>query len=400
MWELIRESLATLRGNLLRTILTMIGVILGVGAVVSIMSMGNSAYTTIRKEFVNSGISSLTLNNIRDTAPDLNHNTIAFLEAQNLTGVIKYKPKLTVSTQAVDRFSNEFHVYEVGATVETLSDDNLKMITGSFLTAYDDASRSQVVVIDDKVSKKFFYSYQESIGEKIRLDGQSYKVIGVYQSNEPFAPDRGVVFVPLSTLIDQNVGKSGYNSIEILLNETANAEDVQAQLKRVLMQQRGFSNEDYLDFMISNPQGQLQQIQQFFTVFSVFMSLIAAISLVVGGVGIMNIMLVTVTERTKEIGLLKALGAQKRDIIFQFLVESVVLTLFGGLLGVGLGILVSFSAIQIINLFDSFPDFSYGINYASIGVSLVVSILIGLIFGAYPAKRAADLDPVVALRRD
>ena len=400
MWELVKESLATLKGNWLRTILTMIGVILGVGAVVSIMSMGDSAYTTVRDDFVNSGFSSLNLFNMSETAPSLNKKTISFLESQKIQGVVNYKPVLNLGTMAVDQFSNEFQVTMMGSTEETRETSSVQMIAGSFLTELDNDSRSQVVVIDNKTSDEFFYSYEEAIGEKLRFDGRSYKIIGVYKSNEPFAKNRGKAFTPIATLLEQQVDTDGYSEIEVIVAETADATAVQEDLQRILMQQRGFTNEDHLDFMISNPQGELESIQKFFTVFSVFMSLIAAISLVVGGVGIMNIMLVTVTERTKEIGLLKALGAQKSDIVFQFLVESVVLTLFGGILGVGLGILVSFGAIQVINMIDSFPDFSYGINTASIGVSIIVSILIGLIFGVYPAKKAADLDPVEALRRD
>ena len=129
-------------------------------------------------------------------------------------------------------------------------------------------------------------------------------------------------------------------------------------------------------------------------------ALIAAISLIVGGVGIMNIMLVTVTERTKEIGLMRSLGAKKHDIVKQFLIESITLTIFGGVIGVGLGILVAYGAISIINLFDEMPTFLFSVSYIGIIVSLVVSILIGLIFGAYPANRAANLSPVEALRRE
>jgi putative ABC transport system permease protein len=133
---------------------------------------------------------------------------------------------------------------------------------------------------------------------------------------------------------------------------------------------------------------------------SAIIALIAAISLIVGGVGVMNIMLVTVSERTKEIGLMRSLGAKKRDIVKQFLIESITLTVFGGILGAGLGVIFSYAVIKIINMFDSMPDFIFTISVMGIGISLLVSVLIGLIFGSYPAIRASKLSPVEALRRE
>lgn len=400
MWELIRESLASLRGNILRTILTMVGVILGVGAVVSIMSMGTSAYTTVSDTFINSGFGSLSLYNIKSSAPDLDSGTISFLQSQNIDGISDFEPQLSISTTATDRFSNEFDITLVGARENTLAKSSLELLVGSFISESDGAARSQVAVIDNKVANKFFFSPEEALGQKLRFGGKSYKIIGVFKTDTPLGKTRGVAYIPFSTLLNHDPENNGFNEISILTTETADVEGVQTQVKNALMQQRGFTNEDHLDFMVTNPRGQLKSIQQFFTVFSVFMSLIAAISLLVGGVGIMNIMLVSVTERTKEIGLLKALGAQKGDIVFQFLVESVVLTVFGGLLGVALGIGVSLLAIQIINMIDLLPEFTYAINFVSILVSMVVAVAIGLIFGAYPAKKAADLDPVEALRRE
>lgn len=400
MFELVIESLATLRRNVLRTILTMIGVILGVGAVVAIMSMGTSAYSTVQKTFIESGFSALTLSNTSNSAPPLTKNTINYLESQNINGVAKYKSSLSIYTQATDRLSNEFDTVVVGASEDEVSTANLEILSGTFFTKFDDLNRSQVVVIDNKLSNEFFYSYQEAIGQKIRLDGKSYKIIGIYRTDEPFNKKRARVYVPFNTLLGHVPGKKGFNSISILVDERADAEAVQLQIKSVIMQQRGLINEDHLDFEVSNPRSELAQIQQFFTIFSLIMSLIAAISLVVGGVGIMNIMLVTVTERTKEIGLMKALGAQEEDIVLQFLIESVVLTVFGGAIGVVLGILIAFAAVQAINMFNFTPDFVFRINYISIVVSFVISVLIGLVFGAYPAKKAAKLDPVDALRRE
>lgn len=400
MWELVLESLATLKSNLLRTVLTMIGVILGVGAVVSIMSMGTSAYATVSDTFVNSGFGSVSIYNIKESASDLDKSTITFLESQNIAGVIDYQPQLSLGVTVTDRFSNEFAVTMVGARTATLTQENLNLLVGSFITDYDELTRSQVAVIDNKVAQKFFYSNEEALGQKLRFGGKSYRIIGVFETDTPLAKKQGAAFIPFSALLDHDPNMTGYNEISVLTAETANVEEVQAKVKKALMQRRGFTDEDHLDFMVTNPRGQLKEIQQFFTIFSLFMSMIAAISLVVGGVGIMNIMLVSVTERTKEIGLLKALGAQKTDIVFQFLVESVVLTVFGGILGVLLGIFVSGVAILIINAIDLSPDFSYAINFLSIVISMAVAVVIGLVFGAYPAKKAADLDPVEALRRD
>jgi putative ABC transport system permease protein len=195
---------------------------------------------------------------------------------------------------------------------------------------------------------------------------------------------------------------NGYDAIIANIKVGSSYQKVSRDLKKYLMDVFGYEAEKDMTFTIGSVNQMMEQVSAFMNVFAIGLSLIAAISLVVGGVGIMNIMLVSVTERTKEIGLMKALGAKDGDIVFQFLVESVVMTIFGGLLGVGLGLGASLLAIKLVNSFgvSDLPEFIFVMDQTSMLVSMGVSIAIGLTFGAYPARRAAKLLPVEALRRD
>jgi ABC-type antimicrobial peptide transport system permease subunit len=194
----------------------------------------------------------------------------------------------------------------------------------------------------------------------------------------------------------------GYDRIIAHIKVGSNYKNVTQALNNYLVDLLGYEDEKEMTVIVGSVNAMMEQLSAFMNIFAIGLSLIAAISLVVGGVGIMNIMLVSVTERTKEIGLMKALGAQDGDIVFQFLVESVVMTIFGGLLGVSLGLGVSLVVIKLVNVFGGadLPKFIFVMDYTSIIVSLGVSVVIGLLFGAYPARRAAKLLPVEALRRD
>jgi len=398
------EVIRSMRANKLRTALTMIGIIIGIGAVVAIMSTADSVTATVSSEVEKTGLNKISLSRQYTgiTPSNLDDSTIHFLESLSIADVKGYEGNVSVNTQARDYVTGDVSgIYVNGVTEKTIADRNLEILAGrGMITTEENASRSRVVIVNSNLVKKFFYGDPEAaIGEMVKIGGASFKIIGVFKNPSPFS-DNFVAIAPIRTLMVQPFNERGYDSISITLDPSGDANSVREQIMAAMLKSRGYADEKKADFSLSSPRQELNSFKQFMNAASIVIALIAAISLVVGGVGIMNIMLVTVTERTKEIGLMRSLGAKKRDIVKQFLIESITLTVLGGILGVGLGILVAYAAISIINMFDQMPKFLFLISGVGIIVSLVVSILIGLIFGLYPARRASKLSPVEALRRE
>ncbi len=397
------EVIRSLRANLLRTTLTMIGIVIGIGAVVAIMSAADSVTATVSSEMEKTGLNKMTVEKRFNGGSTriLNDSTIHFLQSLSLPGVRDYQGTVSVDSQVRDYQTGETaRIYLNGVTETTIGNLDLQILAGrGVITEEENQAQVKVVLVNGTLVKKFFYGDPEAaLNQTIKIAGASFKIIGVYQAEHFSKNANGIV--PLRTLMTQPFASKGYNQIEVILDPNSDANSVREQLLAVMLKEGGFTDEEKANFYISNPRQELDTFKQFMLAASVIIALIAAISLVVGGVGVMNIMLVTISERTKEIGLMRCLGAKKRDIVKQFLLESVALTIIGGIIGIGLGVLVAYTAISIINMFDSMPDFIFTISFTGIGISLLVSVLIGLIFGAYPATRASKLSPVEALRRE
>lgn len=403
--ELVLEALETLRSNLLRTVLTMIGIILGVGAVVAIMTVGQSAYDTAEKQINDSGFGNIQIrrnNGSATQALPLNKSFISFLESAEIEGVDSYEPQYSGSMVSVKNSTDDqANAVTVYSSIKDAK--NLEILAGYIFTEEDLSEYGQLVIIDEYIANKLFGSPENSLGETLHINQQVLRIIGVSKTASNFMVDYGLVYIPLTLCeLEPSFQTYGYSSISVMTAIGSDYENITKEIKKIIMENYGFEDEDEMAFAVENVKDMMAQVGMFMTAFSIGLSLIAAISLLVGGVGIMNIMLVNVTERTKEIGLMKALGARDRDITFQFLVESVVMTICGGLLGVALGLGFSYLLILIANTFASgfLPKFNFVISQESIIVSMIVSLTIGVAFGAYPAKKAAKLDPVEALRRD
>lgn len=397
------EVVRSMRANLLRTILTMIGIVIGIGAVVTIMSTADSVTLTVSSEMEKTGLNKISIGRRFNggSVRILDDSTIHFLKSLSIPGIKGYEGSISVSTQARDYKTGEaVRIYLNGTTENTIDNLNLKMLAGrGILTEEENQAQSKVILVNGTLVKEFFYSDPEmAINQIIKIAGASFKIVGVYKA-DPFSRNANGI-VPARTLMTEPFDSNGYNEIQTVLDPSADANSIREQLLAAMLKEGGFTDEDKANFYISNPRQELDTFKQFMTAASAIIALIAAISLIVGGVGVMNIMLVTVSERTKEIGLMRSLGAKKRDIVKQFLIESITLTVFGGILGAGLGVIFSYAVIKIINMFDSMPDFIFTISVMGIGISLLVSVLIGLIFGSYPAIRASKLSPVEALRRE
>ncbi len=406
IWELIIEALVTLRSNKMRTILTMIGIILGVAAVIAIMTLGRSVYETAEEEITDSGYGSIKIMaRPTETQLPLNQALIDVLKAADIQEIISYNPQFGGGSGTV--YSSDDNSLEMFISYDDVRIVNkLTFLAGYAFNEEDVKEKSQVTVVSAYLAEELYGSPDEALGQLLRTDnGNFYRIIGVTKNESMFTPSYGRLYLPKSLgELDPAFQTYGYSYIDINLKAGADYEATSSKIKEALMDAYGFKDEDEMVFQVENVKDIVAEVNNFMTIFSIGLALIAAISLIVGGVGIMNIMLVNVTERTKEIGLMKALGAQDKDITFQFLVEAVVMTICGGAIGVLIGIGGSFLVIWLANTFagnfGNFPQFKFVINQTSIVVSLGVSTAIGLVFGSYPAKKAAKLDPVEALRRD
>jgi len=234
---------------------------------------------------------------------------------------------------------------------------------------------------------------EETLGKVIRVDGKSFRVIGVLEQNDAsgMSNPNEAIYIPLDTMMKTVIGQNYLGSIAVLAVDSEAVDGVVENVDSLLMDRHEILDEDLKDFTIMNFQEMISTISNVTGILTTLLSAIAAISLLVGGIGIMNIMLVTVTERTKEIGLLKSIGAKNNHILTQFLLEAVVLTVTGGLIGVAIGTGASFIIAKVV-------DIPFIVKISSIAMAVGVSSLVGVVFGYYPARSAAKLNPIDALR--
>jgi ABC-type antimicrobial peptide transport system permease subunit len=399
VWEVFRA----LRANWLRTLLTMIGVIIGIAAVVTIMSLGATISKTVEKELTRTGLNTISIhpNWGKPTVQPLTVSTINQIKSYSVPGIIDVTGSVNTSASITDMISGyEKQSYIVGTDEKIQETNTIKLLAGRLISQEDVASSMPVILRDKKVVDSLFYGdIEAALESRVQLKGVSFSIIGVFASSEPFA-ENGMAYVPYPILMQEPIGQSNYSGLTILLDRTADVEETKNQLVAYALADYGVLKEDDLPLSISNPKSELNTFNQYMTGLSIVIALVAAISLIVGGVGIMNIMLVTVVERTREIGLMRSLGAQKKHVVQQFLMESMIITVFGGIVGVISGLLFTMLIVSVLNMFESLPDFSIGFSVPAIFISLLVAALIGLGFGYYPAKKAADLNPVEALRHE
>lgn len=401
--ELFLESLSTLAVNKLRTGLAILGIIIGIGSVIALISLGQATQQQVQSQIQSLGANLLTVipgapntNGVRGalgggTTLTLDDAT-AIKTSPSISTIQNVSPEVSRRLQVSTAKANA-NVQVIGATSPYTTVHKVDLAEGSFIGDRDVTGMTKVAVVGPQVASTLFPDGSDPLGQTIRISGQSFTIIGltVSKGGTGFQNQDDIIYVPLSTAQKQLFGIDYVNSIALEAKSPDMMIDAENQVGYLLLARHKLSDPTQADFSIFSQQDILNTASQTTGSFTSLLSGIAAISLLVGGIGIMNIMLVTVTERTREIGLRKALGAKKKIIISQFLLESVILTSVGGVLGMVLGIIVSF----IISSLSGAP---FVISLSAILLAIVVSGGIGIVFGWYPAQRAANLQPIEALR--
>lgn len=399
--DLISETCSSLSSNKVRTGLTMLGIIIGIASVIAMVSIGQGAQKMIQGSIEGLGSNLLTVlpgvvqpgrgivSSGRGSAQSL---VLADAEAlSDIPGIAHLSPELNRRFQISTKQGTNTNSTVIGAEPAYALVRNISLASGSFMTSQHNRGMGRVAVLGPTVATDLF-GETDPVGKTIRINKTQFMVIGVLAKKGSagfFNPD-DMVFVPLSTMQKVLAGVDYLSTLSISVENKNMMNDVQAIVTERLAEKHNVDPEN-ADFSIVSQADILGTLTQVTTTFTLFLASVAGISLLVGGIGIMNMMLTTVTERTREIGLRKAIGARRRDITWQFLAEAVLLTLIGGLIGVLFGWAIAFGVSRFANI-------ATDVSLSSVLLAFGVSAGIGIIFGYYPARRAARLNPIEALR--
>ncbi|MCL4385910.1 MAG: ABC transporter permease [Actinobacteria bacterium] len=406
--ENIKVAFQALFLNKLRSFLTMLGIIIGVGAVIIIMAIGSGAQSSIVSNIQSMGTNLLTIEPGRDTTRpgggpvEFNRNSTPTVRGDLYLSdykALKNASTLTGAAAIVQRSSTVTYmgvsesVSILGATDDIFKIRNYKISSGNFFNESNVSNSSNVAVIGQQIIDDFFGRI-DPIGETIKIDKQNFTIVGTLQSlgsNAMGQNQDAIIIIPVTTAQNKLYGLSTVNNIIAQVKDESLIDQATSEITSILRQQHHILSGKLNDFEIRNPSQMLETMSSVTNTLALMLAGIAAISLLVGGIGIMNIMLVSVTERTREIGIRKAIGAKNKDILTQFLTESIVLSITGGILGIIFAVVISF-------ILSKFAGINTAITATPIILALSFSTLIGLIFGIVPAMRAARLNPIESLR--
>ena len=398
--ECFGMAVNALLANKLRSLLTMLGIIIGVGAVIAMVSIGMGVRTSVADSFASLGSNMLIImpgstnhGGVRGAAgsrKSLKYDDAKAIESK-IKGIDYVSPTVSSSYQVVNGNLN-WNTSVEGVTPELMQIRALKVENGSFISASDMNKRSRVAGIGPTVAANLFGA-ENPVGQNIRINNQPFKVIGITASKgQSIGQDQDdVIYIPLTTAQERMLAITHIHSVNIQVSSPEKMDQVQAEIENLLRQRHHIRAGMEDDFTVRNMTSLMESFTENTNMITLLLGSIASISLLVGGIGIMNIMMVSVTERTREIGIRKALGATSSNVLMQFMIESMVIGIVGGVIGIASGILLS-------KAIGAFGGLTTTVDILPVLVSFSFAVGIGLFFGIYPARKAARLDPIDALR--
>lgn len=397
IWTIIKLALKSLFANKLRSFLAMLGIIIGVSAVISLLSLGAGAQKQISEQVSSMGTNILSIRPGSRNTGGISSNAVNTLKLEDAEALVTEVDEVeAVSPVASGNYQIKYFNKNTSSNVNGVASTyflirNIKADKGRLFNSNEGESGMRIAVIGSQVKEDLFGN-SDAVDETIKIKGINFKVVGTLEKKGDgmSSPDENI-YIPYNVAMKQLIGIDTPRSVDVKGFDGVDMAQVEEKIKVVLRKKHQLPENAEDDFMIFNMAEMIKQSESFTQIFTFLLGGIAGISLIVGGIGIMNIMLVTVTERTREIGIRKAIGAKEKDILRQFLIESVVMTTSGGLIGILLG----YSISKLIGIFVPFPPI---VTMTSIIVSISFSTVVGIFFGYYPAKRAAKLDPIEALR--
>ncbi|WP_374330991.1 ABC transporter permease [Aestuariivirga sp.] len=401
LWETVKLAMASIRRNVLRSVLTLLGIVIGVGAVIAMVTLGNGASSKVQENLAKLGSNMLIVRPGQATfgpggttdARAFDERDVAALKS-NLTGIRGVAPTAQKQAKTVYGALN-YDTSVTGTNSDWFAVQDWTLEDGRVFSESELRAGASVCVIGATIRRELFGA-QDPLGERLRIGNFSCEVIGrmAPKGQSAFGTDQdSIVVLPLRTYHRRIAGNTRIGTISISVTDAQDIARVQRAAEDVLRERRRIVPGEEDDFTIRDLTQILATMASTTTILTGLLGAVAAVSLLVGGIGIMNIMLVSVTERTREIGIRLAIGALERQVLTQFLVEAVVLALFGGVIGIALGL-----AIAAVGSAAMAVPFSADLRV--IALAFAVSALIGVIFGYFPARRAARLDPIEALRHE
>ena len=401
--DILQETYSALSSNKVRSGLTMLGIVIGISSVIAMVSIGQGAQGTIQSSIQSIGSNLITVSPGVQRGPGVqvsggqgSARSLTQADADAISKEISLaqavSPELSGRYQIVSKGKNT-NTSVLGSTPSYPTVRNIETDEGAFITEQNMKSASKVAVLGPTARDSLFGEGAEAVGQTIRIKNIEFKVIGVTKTKggSGFSNQDDIIFIPLTSAQRYLIGDNYVTSISIQAQDAESMGQLQEDVTGLLLDRHNIKDATLADFSIFNQADIVAAASSVTQTFTILLGAVAGISLLVGGIGIMNMMLTTVTERTREIGLRKAIGAKRKDINIQFLIEAIMLTFIGGVIGVILGWAISFGI-------SYFGILQTSVSTGSVLLAFGVSAFIGIVFGYYPARRASRLNPIEALR--